>query len=111
MKLIITISILLFTVIDFLSASSEVSELTSHCEKQEKIETENCHSHADSEEQDHSDGSCHCDCHIGHIHNAVIVNLVELFQVIELNKNKSFPKISQLNIQNYYSRINRPPIA
>ncbi len=69
MRSFINSFIILFTVANFTYANIEICDLSSDCVKKIKRTDLDCHSHAEKEENSHTEGDCHCDCHIGHLHS------------------------------------------
>jgi hypothetical protein len=111
MKVCISLFLILFIFFEFTSLATDVEDTNT---VNISVECLDIDSHSDDVADHDSEDShheSHGNCHMGHSHTAIIDNNFIIGSIITKLKKTRINLQYHLSIQDYHSRLNRPPIA
>ncbi|MBT4793519.1 MAG: hypothetical protein HON90_18245 [Halobacteriovoraceae bacterium] len=67
--------------------------------------------HEQSEDESESHDDCHTNCHIGHMHFAITPTTLVSNNLMGILNTKQYPNFRNCDIQEFHSKVIRPPIV
>jgi hypothetical protein len=111
MKISVSLLLILFLCFEFISLASSVEDSNTLSQNIEFTGID-CHSEGvDEQHESDEHHDAHGDCHIGHSHTAIISTDFQIKSLASKRASNRFHLKSLINLKDFHSRINRPPIA